>query len=239
MDIKKYKNNPKMPQHLALIIDGNGRWAKRRGLPRSVGHKAGFDNLKKQVEFIHDLGIKNLSLYCFSKENWKRPKEEVDYLMQMFNEMLDQYKEEYKDKDVRIIISGDLDDKKIPEKTRIKAKKIMEETKDKTGFILNPCINYGGRQEILKAVNELIDMGEKHINEAKLSSHLYTAEMLPVDFVIRTSGECRTSNFLPWQTIYSEWYFHKKMWPNFTKKDLLKALNDYMKRNRRFGAVKG
>lgn len=239
MDIKKLKNNPKLPKHLGLIIDGNGRWAKNRGLPRSLGHKAGFDNLKKQVEFLHEIGIKNLSMYCFSKENWNRPKEEVDYLMQLFNDLLDQYKEEYLEKDVRIIISGDLDDKKLPEHVRIKAKKLMEDTKDKKGFIINPCINYGGRQEILKAVNELIEAGEKHINETKLNEHLYTADMLPLDFVIRTSGENRTSNFLPWQSTYSEWYFPKKLWPSFNKKDMAKALQNYMKRNRRFGAIKG
>ena len=239
MDIEKYKNNPKMPQHVALIIDGNGRWAKRRGLPRSLGHKAGFDNLKKQVEFLHTLGIKNLSMYCFSKENWNRPQEEVDYLMELFEKMLNQYKKEYLDKDVRIVISGDMDDERIPEVVRVKAKEIMDLTKEKTGFILNPCINYGGRQEILKAVNELIAEEAKVVDEKLLEKHLYTADLLPVDFIIRTSGENRTSNFLPWQATYSEWYFPKKLWPSFSKKDMLKAFRSYMKRNRRFGAIKG
>ena len=239
MNIKSYINNPKMPQHIALIIDGNGRWAKRRGLPRSLGHKAGFENLKKNIELIHELGIKNVSLYCFSKENWKRPKEEVDYLMQLFGEMLDQYKEEYKEKDVRVIISGDLEDKKLPESIRNKAKKLMADTQDKTGFVVNACINYGGRQEILMAVNTLISQGEKYISESKLNAQLYTKDMLPIDFIIRTSGETRTSNFFPWQSVYSEWYFPKKLWPNFSKKDMLKALKVYMKRNRRFGEIKG
>ena len=239
MDIESIKNNPKKPQHIALIIDGNGRWAKRRGLPRSMGHKAGFDNLKKQTEFIQKLGIKNLSMYCFSKENWNRPKDEVDYLMNLFDQMLDEYKKEYLDKDVRIIISGDMDDKKIPESVRNKAKEIMELTKDKKGFILNPCINYGGRQEIIMAVNKAIAQGEKYISAEKLERNLYTADMLPLDFIIRTSGENRTSNFLPWQATYSEWYFPKKLWPSFNKKDLIKAINVFMKRNRRFGAIKG
>ena len=239
MDIEKIKNNPKKPQHIALIIDGNGRWAKRRGMPRSMGHKVGFDNLKKQTEFVQKLGIKNLSMYCFSKENWNRPKDEVEYLMKLFDQMLDEYKKEYLDKDVRIIISGDLDDKKIPEQVRIKAKELMELTKHKTGFILNPCINYGGRQEIIMAVNKAIQQGEKYISAEKLEKNLYTADMLPLDFVIRTSGETRTSNFLPWQATYSEWYFPKKMWPSFTSKDLIKAIKIYMGRNRRFGAIKG
>lgn len=239
MNIQKIKNDPRMPKHLALIIDGNGRWAKRRGLPRSMGHKEGFKNLREQVEFVQELGIKNLSIYCFSKENWNRPQEEVDYLMQTFDQMLDEYKKEYMNRDVRIIISGDMDDERLPENCRVKAKELMELTKDKTGFILNPCINYGGRQEILHAVNTLIAKGETNIDAEKLESELYTSGMLPLDFVIRTSGETRTSNFLPWQSTYSEWYFPKKHWPSFNKKDMVKALKIFMKRNRRFGAIKG
>ena len=238
LNLQKLKNNPKLPKHIALIIDGNGRWAKKRNMPRSMGHKFGFDNLKKQVEFVQEFGIKNLSMYCFSKENWNRPQDEVDYLMDLFNQMLDEYKQEYLDRDVRIIISGDMDDVRIPENVRTKAKEIMELTKHKTGFILNPCINYGGRQEILKAVNEIIASGETDIDVAKFEKHLYTADMLPVDFIIRTSGENRTSNYLPWQSTYSEWYFPKKFWPAFTKKDLVKALITFTKRNRRFGAIK-
>ena len=164
MDIQKLKRNPKMPKHIALIIDGNGRWAKKRKMPRSMGHQYGFDNLKNQVEFVQELGIKNLSMYCFSKENWNRPQDEVNYLMDLFNQMLDEYKKEYLNKDVRIIISGDMEDERIPEVVRTKAKELMELTKEKTGFILNPCINYGGRQEILKAVNEIIAAGETNID---------------------------------------------------------------------------
>lgn len=238
MDIEKLKNDPRMPQHIALIIDGNGRWAKKRNLPRSMGHKYGFDNLKEHVEFVQDLGIKNLSIYCFSKENWNRPQDEVDYLMELFDKMLDDYKKDYLTRDVRIVISGDMDDERIPENVRVKAKEIMQLTAEKTGFILNPCINYGGRQEILKAINEIINSGEKDIDVKKFESHLYTADMLPLDFIIRTSGENRTSNFLPWQATYSEWYFPKKLWPAFTKKDLIKALVVFTKRNRRFGAIK-
>ena len=228
-----------MPKHIALIIDGNGRWAQSKGLSRSVGHKFGFENLKKHIQYVQELGIKNLSIYCFSKQNWNRPQAEVDYLMEKFDEMLDYYQKEYVDKDVRIIISGDMEDNKLPAKTRAKAKDLMEQTRSKSGFILNACINYGGREEILKAVNEIIEHGEKNIDQSTFEKHLYTAELFPVDFIIRTSGENRTSNFMPWQSTYSEWYFPKKHWPAFTKKDLIKALKIYMKRNRRFGAIKG
>lgn len=239
MNIEKLKADPRMPKHIAFIIDGNGRWAKRRGMPRSFGHEKGLDNLKKQIEFVRSLGIKNLSIYCFSKENWNRPEKEVNYLMQQFDKLLDEYKNEYKNQDVRIIISGDMDDERLSLSVRNKAKDLMDLTKNKTGFILNPCINYGGRQEILMAINKIIDANEKDIDVAKFEKYLYTADMLPLDFVIRTSGEKRTSNYFPWQSTYSEWHFPKKLWPSFGKRDLVKALKLFMKRNRRFGAIKG
>ncbi len=226
-----------MPKHLALIIDGNGRWAKKRGLSRSMGHKFGFENLKKHIKFAGELGIQVLSIYCFSKENWNRPKQEVNYLMNLFEQMLDEYQKEYLDKDVRINICGDMDDDRLPIAVREKAKKLMADTLDKTGFVLNPCINYGGRQEILEAVKKLVASNEE-ITSDSIEKNLYTQDIPPVDFIIRTSGEYRTSNFLPWQSVYSEWYFPKKYWPAFTKKDLIKALKIFMKRNRRFGAIK-
>lgn len=238
MNLEKLKSNPKMPKHIAFILDGNGRWAKRRGLPRSLGHKAGFDNLKKQVKFVQELGIKNLSLYCFSQENWNRPKEEVDYLMNIFSDMIDEFRKDYLDKDIRILISGDLDDERVPYETRVKAKKLIEDTKEKTGFVINACINYGGRQEIVRAVNNIIKSGANAINAEDFDNYLYTKDLLPLDFIIRTSGQLRTSNFMPWQSTYSEWYFPKKLWPGFSKRDLVKSLKLYMRRNRRFGAIK-
>lgn len=236
MNIDKIKNNPRLPQHMGIIIDGNGRWAKSRGLPRSAGHKAGSDNLKKQIEFLFDLGVKNLSLYCFSSENWKRPEQEVDYLMQLFDEMLDEYKKDYIDRDVKIIISGDLSDERLPINVRTKAKELIDITSGKTSNILNLCINYGGRQEILKAVNELVKLGEE-VDEKTFEKHLYTYGMLPLDFIIRTSGEKRSSNFLPWQATYSEWEYPKKCWPSFSKRDMIKAIKSFMSRNRRFGGL--
>lgn len=231
-------NDPRLPKHMALIIDGNGRWAKKRLLPRSLGHKAGLDNLEKHIDWVEKLGIKNLSIYCFSKQNWNRPKEEVAYLMDLFDKMLDKYKKEYSDKNVRIIISGDMEDERLPKNVRAKAKEIMEMTKNKTGFVLNPCINYGGREEILNAVDNIIKSGLKSVDEKTFESFLYTKDLLPLDFVIRTSKEFRTSNFLPWQSTYSEWSFEESLWPDFSKKDLVKALENFMKRNRRFGAIK-
>ena len=238
MNIEKLKLDPRMPKHIAFIIDGNGRWAKHRGQARSVGHKVGADNVKKQIELVRELGIKNLSLYCFSSENWKRPKKETDYLMTLFDQMIDEYRDKYIKENVKIIFSGDFNDERIPAIVREKAKKLMSDTADKTDFILNLCINYGGRQEILKAVNELINENVKIVDDKLFEKHLYTADMLPLDLVIRTSGEQRSSNFMPWQTTYSEWIYPKKCWPAYSKNDLIKSLKAYIKRNRRFGEIK-
>ena len=239
MNIEKLKTDPRMPKHIAFIIDGNGRWANKRGLPRSAGHKAGLENLKKHIQLCQELGIKNVSIYCFSKQNWNRPKAEVEFLMNAFNQMIKECEKEYANKDVRIIISGDLEDERLSKETREKAKKLMEITKKKTGFVINACINYGGREEILNAINAIIKSKPEIIDEKLFDQYLYTKDLLPLDFIIRTSGEQRTSNFMPWQSTYSEWYFPKTYWPGFSKKDLIKALKIYMKRNRRFGAIKG
>lgn len=238
MNIEKLKNDPRMPKHIGVIVDGNGRWAKKRGMSRSMGHKFGFEMLKKQIEFVQELGIKNMSMYCFSSENWNRPQDEVDYLMELFDKMLDEYKRDYLDRDVRIVISGDMTDERLPKTVRDKAVELMQLTKNKTGFVLNPCINYGGRQEIVRAVNNIISDGLSNVDEGAFESYLYTKDLLPLDFIIRTSGEQRTSNFLPWQATYSELYFPKVEWPSFGKKHMVKALKVFMNRNRRFGAIK-
>lgn len=238
MNIEKIKQDVRKPKHIAFIIDGNGRWAKKRGLPRSYGHSVGAENVKRTIQTLKDLEIPNVSFYCFSSENWNRPQQEVDFLMNKFDEMLDEYKQ-YVEDNVRIIISGNLQDERLPKSVRIKAKSLMDKTKDEQQFTINLCINYGGRQEILKAVKEIVESGEQEINEIEFEKHLYTHGLNPLDFVIRTSGEQRMSNFMPWQATYSEWYFPKKNWPAFSKKDLIKAIKIYMKRNRRFGAIKG
>lgn len=237
MNIEKFKLDPRMPKHVGYIIDGNGRWAKRRGLPRSVGHKFGMDNMKKQIEFAQELGIKNISIYAFSTENWSRSKKEIDFIMKLCNEYMDLFEKEYLDKDIKIMFSGDMTDERIPKSVREKSSDIVKKTKHKTGFVINTCINYGGRQEILRAVNNLVGLG-KPVDEITFTKQLYTAELESLDLIIRTSGEQRTSNFMPWQAAYSELYFTKTPWPSFSKKDMLKALKDYMNRDRRFGKVK-
>lgn len=236
MNLEKIKNDPRLPKHVAFIMDGNGRWALKRGLSRLAGHVAGRKNMKDLLLFAKDLGIKNLSLYCFSAENWKRPQEEVDALMKHFDELIDEFNAEYLNYNIRVVMSGDLTDTRIPEKTRIKAQKIIRDTENKTGYIVNICVNYGGRQELLKAINELT--GKTNVSDQEFESHLYSKDLLPLDFVIRTSGEMRTSNFMPWQSVYSEWYFTKKPWPCFSRKDFVKSLKNYMNRNRRFGGLR-
>jgi len=237
LNFEKMKLDPRMPKHIGFIIDGNGRWAKRRGLPRSAGHQVGSENVKKHIEYCQQLGIPNVSFYCFSSENWKRSEKEVKFLMEKFDEMLDEYKKDYLDKNVRIIISGDMTDERLPLSVRQKAEELMLLTKDKTELVLNMCINYGGRDELLMAFKKIAEENGEYTEE-NVEKHLYTKDMLPLDFVIRTSGEKRSSNFMPWQSTYSEWLFPKKTWPAFSKCDLVKALKIYMKRNRRFGGVK-
>ena len=239
MRFEKLKNHPKLPQHIAIIIDGNGRWALKHGMKRSAGHKIGSENIRKHMHLIQELGIKNLSIYAFSQQNWNRPDEEVAFLLKTFDRMLNEFEADYLDKEVRLMISGNLDDERISDDVRNKAKHLMDITKHKTGFVVNVCINYGGREEILQAVNNIVNDKISNVDEKTFENYLYTSDLLPLDFVIRTSGEQRTSNFMPWQTTYSEWYFPKTLWPSFSKKDLVKALKSYMKRNRRFGAIKG
>ncbi len=240
MRFEVLKNHPKLPKHIGMILDGNGRWAKKRGLPRSAGHKVGFETLKKQVEYVKELGVKNLSLFCFSKENWGRSEKEVKFLMDLFDTMLTEFENEYVNSksDVRVMFSGDLDDSRLPNNIGERAKDIMKKTQNNTGFVLNACINYGGRQEILMAINNIINNKETQVDEKLFESYLYTADLLPLDLIIRTSGENRTSNFMPWQSTYSEWYFTKTLWPDFNKKDLAKAVLAFTKRNRRYGEIK-
>ncbi len=225
----------KLPNHIAYIIDGNGRWAKARGLSRSLGHKAGFNNLKKILkESFYNYGIKYVSVYAFSTENWNRPKAEVDYLIDLFtdyvsNDFMKQFPK------VKLNIMGDYT--VFPDKLQENANKTIEATKDETDFVLNLGINYGGRDEIVYAVNKLISNGETNVTKEKISGALYTANIPDPDFIIRTSGEQRLSNFMLWQCSYSELYFPKVHWPSFGKKELKRALVEYTKRDRRFGKI--
>ena len=226
----------KVPRHLGLIIDGNGRWAKAKGLSRSMGHKAGFSNLEKIVkECFYKYGVECISIYCFSTENWNRPEKEVEYLRKLFRKMVNDDMEK-KYPEVRFNYMGDFG--KFGEDIEIKGKALMKSTKNNTKFTLNLGINYGGQDEIIRAVNNIISEGITEVNKEIFENHLYTAGQPPVDLLIRTSGEYRLSNFMLWQVAYAEFYFPSCHWPAFTKKHLKEAFIAYQNRDRRFGAIK-
>lgn len=231
------KNN--VPQHIAVIMDGNGRWAKKRGLRRENGHREGRKSVKKIVECCVELGIKNLTLYAFSTENWNRPKLEIDFLMQLlFLSLKDELKTLNKN-NIKFETIGDLT--RLPKKISNFLQKVKLETKKNSKLTLTLALSYGSRNEIVNVVRELSDkvknniISSKNIDETVINDHLYTRNLPDVDLLIRTSGEKRISNFLLWQIAYSELYFTKKLWPDFRKKDLYKAIVSYQNRERRFG----
>lgn len=229
----------KIPNHVAIIVDGNGRWAKERNLPRSKGHLAGFKRLKEITSYAFEKGINVVSVYVFSTENFKRSKEEVDYLMDLF---VNGFKKDkfYKNKDIKIIFSGRREP--LPNDVLSAMEKLSLETKDNKSGILNICLNYGGRSEIVDATKKIVsDVTSGKIDINKLDEVLYQKYLyqdLPdVDLMIRTSGELRLSNFLLWQNSYAEFYFPKTYFPDFTKRKFDKALEEYTKRDRRFGNI--
>ncbi len=226
-----------IPAHVAVIMDGNGRWARKRGLPRTAGHRAGMKALKAVVRVAPELGIRYLTVYAFSTENWKRPTEEVGFLMDLMTEMMKREIRELHGAGVRIRILGDLS--AIPEKTLQAVREGVELTRDNTGLQLNIAFNYGGRQEILSAVRTVLDRspGPEEITEDYFSRLLYTEDIPDPDLVIRTSGELRISNFLLWQIAYAELYVTDVLWPDFGREDLVLALQDYQARGRRFGGI--
>lgn len=231
----------KMPAHIAIIMDGNGRWAKKRRLPRVAGHVAGAHRVTEIVQAAVDLKIKVLSLYAFSTENWSRPKEEISALMKLLVKFLkSQIKNLIKGR-VKLIISGNLET--LPDWAREVVYQSIEKTKNNPGLVFNLCLNYGGRQEIVdtcRKVTEAVTKNQlkiENLNENSFGQFLYHPETENVDLMIRTSGEERISNFLLWQLAYSELYFTPVLWPDFTKIDLLKAIMAYQKRERRFGGI--
>ncbi len=229
---------PEIPTHVAIIMDGNGRWALERGLSRLAGHKAGTENLREVIEASAEFGIKYLTIYAFSTENWKRPKEEIQGLMRIFKIMLDRELNNLHENGVQLRHIGRLDgiDKELQKKVR----EAIELTKDNQTLILNVAFNYGGRDEIIQAVKQIVANGVNvdNLNDDLFAKYLYTAESPDPDLVIRTSGECRFSNFLIWQSAYAEWYFTPTYWPDFNKKELHQALVAYNERDRRYGKVK-
>ena len=228
-----------IPRHVAVIMDGNGRWAKKRGLRRENGHREGRKSVRKIVECCAELGVKNLTLYAFSTENWNRPKLEVDFLMQLlFLSLRDELKTLNKN-NIRFETIGNLS--RLPKKISNYLEKVKDETKENSKLTLTLALSYGSRSEIVNVVRELSDkvknniISSKNIDETVINDHLYTRNLPDVDLLIRTSGEKRISNFLLWQIAYSELYFTKKLWPDFRKKDLYKAIISYQSRERRFG----
>lgn len=236
--LKEKLDFTKVPKHVAVIMDGNGRWAKKRGLPRNAGHKVGADTLDKIVRDARDLGIQYFTVYAFSTENWVRPKEEVDALMNMFSKYLSRYINEYKPED-KIILRLIGNTSVFDEGFKNKIQKIEELTSGQDGMIFNVAINYGGRDEIVTAVKKIIDSGidSKDISIQTVTDNLYTNNIPDPDLVIRTSGEQRLSNFLIWQSAYSEFYTTSTLWPDFDKEELMEAIYNYQNRKRRFGGI--
>lgn len=224
----------KLPNHIGIIMDGNGRWAKMRGKERSYGHKVGSENVDRIISYAFERGIKVMSLYAFSCENWQRPKAEVDELMRLLDVYMKKFIKKVLKNDVRLSVMGDIE--KLSPSLQKSIKKAMQDTADKKGFVLNIGINYGGRQEIVNAVNKLVKDG-KDITVDSISENLYTAPFGEPDIIVRTGGEYRLSNFMLFQGAYSELYFSDVLWPDFNEKEMDKVLVEYSKRTRRFGKV--
>jgi undecaprenyl diphosphate synthase len=225
----------KVPRHVAIIMDGNGRWAISRGLPRIAGHRAGTENLRRVLEGCGELGIKYLTLYAFSTENWGRPEAEVRGLMKILEDVIDSELQELKEEGVRLRHIGHLE--QLDPTLRKKVLEAIELTKENDRLTLNIAFNYGGRDEIVHAIKKMIADGisADEVNDKLVSRYLYTRDVPDPDLVIRTSGELRISNFLIWQAAYAEWYFTPVYWPDFDKAELRNAVEEFGSRERRFG----
>ncbi|MDD5613532.1 MAG: polyprenyl diphosphate synthase [Candidatus Omnitrophica bacterium] len=225
-----------IPRHIAIIMDGNGRWAARKGLPRYYGHNRGVETVRRIISACLDLGIKHLTLYTFSTENWRRPKQEVDAIMKAMEESIDRYADEFVGQaKVRVRFIGRW--RELPKNLAEKMQDITIRTKDFNNLNLTFAINYGGRQEILDALTEVIARNIKVLDEESFRGYLYAPDIPDPDLLIRTAGEFRVSNFLLWQIAYSEIYTTKILWPDFKKQHLVKAIKSYQKRRRKFGAL--
>jgi len=226
-----------LPQHVAFIMDGNGRWAEKRGLSRLDGHRAGVKNIRRIIKSLHSNGIKYVTLYAFSTENWSRPEEEVNGIFYILEEMIVEESLELHKNGVRLRHIGSLEG--LSDKLQESIKKALELTADNTGMTIGIALNYGGRAEIIDAIQRIISNGIRpdELDEKRFRDYLYTADFPDVDLVIRTGGEFRTSNLLIWQTAYSEYYFTPILWPDFNEEELEKALRAYSQRERRFGGL--
>lgn len=239
MELPNHISVENLPKHIAIIMDGNGRWAKLKGMVRTFGHENGTKTVRRIVEYCARIGVENLTLYSFSTENWNRPKLEVDFLMKA---MLGSLRKEYKtlmDNNIRLNAIGNLS--QLPEKVRKELEYVMDQTKNNSRMTLTLALSYGSRDEILNAVKKISSLVKNNIisvdaiDESVINNHLYSHNLPDVDLLIRTSGEQRISNFMLWQIAYSELYFTEVLWPDFTENDLLEAIASYQKRERRFG----
>ena len=226
--------NP-VPQHIAIIMDGNGRWAQERHLPRLAGHNAGAKAVERTLKTAQKAGVKCLTLYAFSTENWSRPKDEIEGLFKLLEQTLDRYTQDAAKHGLRLLVSGEKEP--LPPAILEKIAYAVKSTEHNTGLTLNLALNYGARQEIVHAVNALLAAGKQQISMQDISQHLYQPQLPEPELIIRTSGEERLSNFLLWQAAYSELYFSPVLWPDFNEQEFEKALSDYRTRRRRFGAL--
>ena len=232
---KKYDEN-NLPKHIAIIMDGNGRWAKKRMLPRLLGHSAGVDALKKVVDAAKEIGIKYMSFYAFSTENWKRDKNEVDGIFDLVRKHIKENYQRLIDDNIKIVVMGQIE--RLPSDLKDILVDLIQKTQNNTGMVVNMGLSYGARPELVRAFNNLAEKGFKNITEKDIENELYTRNLPDPDLIIRTSGEQRLSNFMLFQAAYSELWFPKIHWPDFDKKWLIKAIIEYQKRERRYGNVK-
>lgn len=238
-DVVDSKNSPSLPKHIAIVMDGNGRWAKARGLPRRVGHRQGAENMRRVIENCLDLGIKYLTLYAFSTENWQRPAAEIDYLMSLPRQFYERERHLLHEQEVRVVIIGEVNE--LPIATRDVILKMQMETAGYRALTLLLAFNYGSRAELARAAEKLAikwHAGElSAITEEDVSASLYTAAYPDPDLLIRCGNEMRLSNFLLWQAAYAELYFTSKLWPDFSQHDLQLAIQEFQKRQRRYGGI--
>lgn len=232
---EKNQVQTQLVKHLGIIMDGNRRWAKKRLLPSLLGHKKGYETFKKVAGWCVDRGIGVLTVYCFSTENWNRSEEEVNYLMDLFEWAFVRELKTFKKRNIQVRVIGTRE--KLPWKVLDMLDLVQRETADHTGGVLNLALNYGGRQEIIEGIQEILKEGyrSEEVTEEVVTRHLYTSDLPSPDLIIRTSGERRTSNFLLWQAAYAEWCFLDTLWPDFSEKDLDRALQDFANRKRRYG----
>ena len=230
----------RLPVHIGIIMDGNGRWAQRRNTIRSVGHKEGLQTAKKIVKIASDIGIKYITLYTFSTENWKRAEDEVNFLMRLISQYLKKEYNFYRENHIRVLHSGDIS--LLPPYVQRELQVVLQDTEHFDGIVVNLAINYGGRDEIIRSVNRWLQKQSSQsfpeIEEHDIRTHLDCPDLPDPDLIIRTGGEQRLSNFLLWESAYSEYYFSDKLWPDFSEKDLLMALEDFGHRTRKYGGVR-